>query len=64
MMFVFTGIALSIIGCQSVETEDSAQFVQEVPYFKSLDSDNYLVETVEPERYLGLWYEGDQRHAA
>ena len=56
-MFVATGIVLSIIGCQSVETKDSAQFVQDVPYFKSLDSDNYLVETVEPERYLGLWYE-------
>ena len=57
MIFVSIGIVLSIIGCQSVETEDSAQFVQEVPYFKSLDSDSYLVETVEPERYLGLWYE-------
>ena len=57
MMFVFTGIALSIIGCQSVETKDSASSVQEVPYFKGLDNDSYLVETVEPARYLGLWYE-------
>ena len=55
-MFI-SSLLIILSGCTEAE-QDSAEFtVIPAPYFKPLDQDEYLVENVMPEKYLGLWYE-------
>ena len=54
---VFSWECVECCRLSSVESKDSASSVQDTPYFKGLDNDKSLVETIDPERYLGLWYE-------
>lgn len=56
-MFLFFSILGACQAPQSPEASDSASASDESPVFAPLGDSEYRVAQLEPERYLGLWYE-------